>query len=64
DIAMQFHKPKENGERTWSLGIYNVYCRYNPFFYRYIVNSETGATELHKYALFPIIPSIQYSRKF
>ncbi len=64
DVAMQFQKQKKNGERTWSISIYNVYCRFNAFFYRYEVNSVTGVTELHKVALFPFIPSIGYSRKF
>lgn len=79
DLGMNFHKKKKHGTRTWSVSVYNVYSRQNPFIlmweyipgdYRY--NSVTGKydqitedrTALMQFSLFPIIPSISYSFKF
>ena len=31
DLNVSFHKEKEKFERTWNIGVYNAYNRYNPF---------------------------------
>ena len=62
DLSANFHKQKEWGMRTWSIGVYNAYNRQNPFFlyFGYSNNSRV----LKQVSLFPIIPSVRYSFKF
>lgn len=62
DIGLQFHKTTSLGERTWSISVYNVYNRKNPFFY--YIDYENGKNVLKQISLFPIIPSISYNLKF
>jgi outer membrane receptor for ferrienterochelin and colicin len=67
DINVQFHKKKKGRERFWDIGIYNVYNRYNPFYYETKASTDAqGNTinSLKKNALFPFIPSISYRIKF
>lgn len=64
DIAIQFRKKKKRFERTWEVGIYNVYNRKNPFFYDMAPQGTTGKKVLKKYSLFPILPSFSYNFKF
>tara|TARA_Y100001968_G_C19436134_1_gene759819 strand:- start:306 stop:2840 length:2535 start_codon:yes stop_codon:yes gene_type:complete len=71
DIGCSFTKEKKWGERTWTVSIYNLYSRKNPFF---IYLQEDGKEEEGPYqyithkpmqiSLFPIIPSVRYSFKF
>ncbi len=63
DLGIQFYKKKKRVERTFEVGVYNVYSRLNPFYYD--VNTDNnGKTSLYKIALFPIIPSVSWSYKF
>ncbi len=62
DVGVQFHKQKKWGERIWEVSIYNVYCRFNPFFYYYEQSDNYGW--LKQVSLFPIIPSLTYSFRF
>ncbi len=66
DLAVQFHKKKRWGERTWEVGLYNAYSRQNPLYYylRTERTSEGDRTFLAKKALFPVIPSVTYNFKF
>ena len=66
DLAVQFHKKKRWGERTWEVGLYNAYSRRNPLYYylRTERTSEGDRTFLAKKALFPVIPSVTYNFKF
>ena len=63
DIAINFTKEVKRGIRTWSINIYNVYNRQNPYYY-YMDTDEKGVWHLYQQSLFPIIPSISYSLKF
>lgn len=63
DLGVNLHKEKKWGEATWSIGIYNVYNRQNPFYLDFGTNNQ-GNTVLYQYSLFPIIPSVSYSFKF
>ncbi|MBI5540271.1 MAG: TonB-dependent receptor [Bacteroidia bacterium] len=63
DIGVNMHKKKKWGVRTWSIGIYNVYNRKNPF-YIYFDRDDNGHNRLTQISLFPIIPSFSYSFKF
>ncbi|MBI34095.1 MAG: TonB-dependent receptor [Flavobacteriales bacterium] len=60
DIGMSFKKEKRWGVRTWNIGVYNAYNRWNPYFV-YIDNYNGSARQV---SLFPIIPSVSYGFKF
>ncbi len=71
DLGANFHKQKKNGVRTWSISVYNIYNRKNPFLliwdYDYGDYSSSTYSEkkvLKQISLFPIIPSISYSFRF
>lgn len=71
DLGINFHKEKRHGTRTWTVSVYNVYNRRNPFFifwdYEYDYYDPMNPTSkqvLKQLSLFPIIPSISYSFKF
>ena len=63
DIGFNWHKKKKWGERIFSLGIYNVYSRKNPYFY-YLSSDYQGHPQYKMVSLFPIIPSVSYSVHF
>lgn len=67
DIAVNFYKQKKYFQRTFSIGIYNLYNRQNPFYY-YLdtnkINPYQASVKLKQVTLFPIIPYITYSIKF
>lgn len=62
DIGLNFYKQKKWGSRLWTLSIYNVYSRQNPYLY-YLNYENNGTKSLYKLALFPIIPSVTYTVK-
>jgi outer membrane receptor for ferrienterochelin and colicin len=67
DLGINFHKKKKYGERIWSINIYNVYNRQNPFMITFeegIDNNGNQITRLKQISLFPIIPSFSYTYKF
>lgn len=63
DLSFSFWKDKKWGQRKWTLGVYNVYSRQNPFFME-LGRDKNGNKKFLQYSLFPIIPSISYSFKF
>jgi hypothetical protein len=64
DLGVNFHKEKKWGKRTWSLSIYNVYNRKNPFMLKWEKDHATNKYKLMQISLFPIIPSITYRFEF
>ncbi|MCF6242217.1 MAG: TonB-dependent receptor, partial [Bacteroidales bacterium] len=67
DFNINFHKEKKWGTRTWSVGMYNMYNRQNPFFLYYSYeynNTGNSKTVLKQASLFPMIPFVSYSFKF
>jgi hypothetical protein len=74
DVGINFYKTVKRGERTWSINIYNLYNRQNPYYY--FVDSiyqfdqngriipEATKTVIKQQSYFPIIPSFSYSLKF
>jgi len=74
DVGVNFHKTVKLGERTWSINIYNLYNRQNPYYYfleTEVQYDQTGReipeskkTLLKQQSYFPIIPSFSYSLKF
>ena len=63
-------KKKKKFESNWSLSIYNLYNRQNPYFIYFDIENnlgeENGSIELKakQVSLFPIIPSISWNFKF
>jgi hypothetical protein len=74
DVGINFNKTVKRGERTWSINIYNLYNRQNPYYYfldttyqfdqQGRVIPEATKTVLKQQSYFPIIPSFSYSLKF
>jgi TonB dependent receptor/TonB-dependent Receptor Plug Domain/CarboxypepD_reg-like domain len=74
DVGINFNKTVKRGERTWSINIYNLYNRQNPYYYfldttyqfdqKGRVIPEATKTVLKQQSYFPIIPSFSYSLKF
>ena len=74
DVGINFYKTVRLGERTWSINIYNLYNRQNPYYY-FLENTGqfdksgrpipgSAKTVLKQQSYFPIIPSVSYSLKF
>ena len=74
DVGINFYKTVKWGERIWSINIYNLYNRQNPYYYflettyqfdqKGMVIPGSGKTVLKQQSYFPIIPSFSYSLKF
>ena len=62
DIGITFSKSKKYGVRNWTIGIYNLYNRKNPYMVYFEVNGND--LKLMQLSLFPIMPSLSYSFKF
>lgn len=61
-------KKKRKVQSSWVFSIYNVYCRYNPYF---IYFDQTGSpydgtlkVEARQVSLFPILPAVTWNFKF
>ncbi len=63
DIGVQHTKKKKWGESTVEFSAYNVYSRWNPYFY-YIGSDAKGNPALKKVSLFPIVPTVTWNFKF
>ncbi|MBN2348182.1 MAG: carboxypeptidase-like regulatory domain-containing protein [Bacteroidales bacterium] len=63
DFSFNFVKNLDKGVRTWSVGLYNAYNQYNPY-YLYVAKNSTGEPKLFSFTYFPIMPSVSYSYKF
>jgi hypothetical protein len=63
DLGIQVQKKMRLWIRTWEFSVYNLYNRYNPFFY-YITYPEGNTPRLTQVSLFPIIPSVSWNIKF
>ncbi len=80
DIAANFLKKTDWGERTWSISIFNLYNRQNPYYYYYdkriigfkmnpVVKGYTFTAvyddlKLYQKSLISFFPSVSYSFKF
>ena len=70
DVSMNFHKQKKHGVRTWSVSVYNLYNRQNPFIiyqsdnYHYNYDGVHYGSALVQLSIFPILPSLSYIYKF
>ncbi len=59
DLGANFHKQKKRVSRTWTVSIYNLYNRQNPYFV-YFAEMSSGSPEFRQVSLFPIIPSFSW----
>jgi len=67
DIGFTRTIKKYGTERTWTIGIYNVYNRQNPHYYFYKERKPWRGdytTELYQSSFLPIIPAVSYSIRF
>jgi len=78
DLGVNFTKKKQWGERTWTISIFNVYNRNNPYFlymkretiiknqggHGIILTGDPGGLHLYQKSLFSFFPSFAYSFKF
>ncbi len=71
DLGVNFHKNiigKKGTKkiRTWTIGVYNAYCRQNAVYYYfdYKNGDPNNSIALYQQSGFPIIPTIKYSVKF
>lgn len=64
------HRPKwlKNMHSSWSLSVYNVYDRYNPYFIYFSLHGDVYNNSLSiqakQVSLFPILPSISWNFDF
>ncbi len=71
DLGINFHKEITGKRgtkkiRTWTIGVYNAYCRQNAVYYYfdYEYSDYHNPIVLYQQSGFPIIPTIKYSVKF
>ena len=65
DLSANYTRSVGRTRQTWSFGIYNAYCRYNPFTIRFKNDdkSPTG-TKVEKTSLFGIVPSVSFTLRY
>jgi hypothetical protein len=63
DFAFNFEKKKSGYTRIWSVGIFNVYNRRNPFYVTMGYDAK-GNRALSQVSLLPILPNISYKISF
>lgn len=69
DAGINFRKKKRYGEREWSIAVYNLYNRNNPFFLTYQTHDvawhtpDKGVGDYKNFTFFGILPSITYRIK-
>ncbi len=64
DLGINFHKHKHWGEIIYNISIYNAYNHLNAFFIYEGTDATTGAPQLKKLVLFPILPAFSVNFKF
>ncbi len=70
DVALTLkNKPQKKFSSSWTLSVYNVYNRKNPYFIYFETEGLLGGTEnveikAQQVSLFPIIPSISWNFNF
>jgi hypothetical protein len=58
DLGIDFSREKKKGTRIWSISVYNVYARNNPFMVS--IEEVNGNLTLKNFSPFRILPSISY----
>lgn len=63
DIAVNFSKVRKRYSRIWTIGIFNVYNRNNPFYLR-LGYGPNNSRKLYQVSLLPILPNVSYKISF
>jgi len=61
DVGCSYQKIKKRGTAIWTLGVYNVYNRKNPYA---ILPVGVHLDEISQISMFPVLPSISYRYVF
>jgi len=61
DVGCSYQKIKKRGTAIWTLGVYNVYNRKNPYA---IIPVAVSLDEITQVSMFPVLPSISYRYVF
>lgn len=68
DVGLNFEKAKKRVDRTWSLGVYNIYSRKNPYYLYsapgYYEGSQMVEKRVYQVTMLPFLPYIRYSIRF
>ena len=68
DLGFNFHRRRRHGTSTWSINLYNAYCRWNTVGLSPDYETKYRGQEESQYFsndwLFPIIPSFSYTFTF
>ncbi len=65
DLAATYSHVGKKFTYEWSFGIYNAYCRYNPYIVYFEDDpSKPSGTRAVQQALYGLIPSVSYTLKF
>ena len=71
NIGVNFRKQKKNGERVWTVSVYNLYNQMSPditmMFPHHRFNGEriyTNEINLKMTTILPILPSVGYTYRF
>lgn len=59
DIALNLEKNKKYFSRIWTLGVFNVYNRFNPFYVTMAYNQK-GERKLMQVSMLPLMPNVSY----
>lgn len=64
DIGVHFHRVRNWGKQTLTVGAYNAYNRKNPFFLISVEDQSSGTLRFKKITVFPVLPAISYQIQF
>lgn len=65
DVSANYTRRHGRATHQWSFGIYNAYCRYNPFTIRFKNDDKSpSGTIAEQTSLFGIIPSVSFTLKY
>jgi len=65
DLSYTVKKQLKKGLREWNFGVYNAYCRTNPFYLYFAEDkNDRSKQKLYMQGLFPIVPSVSYTYSF
>ncbi|MDE6397462.1 MAG: outer membrane beta-barrel protein, partial [Muribaculaceae bacterium] len=65
DLSATYSHPGKKVSYEWNFGIYNAYCRYNPYIVYFEDDpSKPSGTRAVQQALYGLIPSVSYTIKF
>lgn len=64
DISVRIKREKEKIDQQWSIGLYNLYNRFNPFAVQVIPEEQSQQILLRETSLYPLLPFLTYKLSF